>query len=125
MKIILFDDFARDTRAVYQDVLAFLGLPEDGRREFSKVNERRMPRSPEVQSVLASLMRLWIPLRTRLTLGRGFGLGSYLTKWNTAPSGKVSMPGVQKMLAEYYADEISLAQSLLGRDLSAWRQAGQ
>jgi hypothetical protein len=121
LKVILFDDFARDARAVYLDVLHFLGLPDDGRTEFPKVNERRSLKSVRFQAVLGAGMRLWLPLRTKLTGGRGFGAGTLLTRWNAAPVEKKPLPEIRNMLADTYKDEVLLLEDLLGRDLRSWR----
>jgi len=42
IKIILFDDFALNPEKVYREILSFLNLPDDGRKEFPRINERRM-----------------------------------------------------------------------------------
>lgn len=121
LKVIVFDDFARDTGGVYREVLAFLGIPDDGRTEFPKVNERRKPKSPRLQGLIGAAFRSWMPLRTRLTGGKGLGLGSILTGLNAAPAGKNPLPEVRRMLAEFYKEEVLLLEELLQRDLSSWR----
>ncbi len=125
LKVILFDDFVRDTRSVYRDVLDFLGVPDDGRSTFPKVNERRAPKRLWLQSVIGTGMRFWLPLRTRLTGGKGFGAAALLTGLNTAPAPKSLLPQARRMLADYYRDETLLLEDLLHRDLSAWREAPQ
>jgi len=44
VKLILYDDFTRSPQAVYDDVLAFLGVPADGRTEFPKINDNKRAR---------------------------------------------------------------------------------
>ena len=122
VKIIIFEDFTSDTRSVYLDVLDFLGLPDDGRLEFPRVNERRMLRFSMLSSVLAVFMRLWIPLRSRVTLGKGLGLGAFLVRWNSLPAERENTPEVRQMLVDYYLDEISLLEGLLGHDLNHWKR---
>jgi hypothetical protein len=121
LKVILFDDFVRDTPSVYRDVLEFLDLPDDGRTEFPKINERRSPRIFLLQTFLGTVMRFWLPLRTKLTLGKGFGFGNYLTKLNTTTAEKNRDPEVHQVLAKFYKDEVLLLESLLNRDLGDWQ----
>ncbi len=45
VKIVLFDEFVRTTRRVYGEILAFLGVPDDHRVSFPRVNENRQLRS--------------------------------------------------------------------------------
>lgn len=41
VKVVLFDDFVRDTRQVYTEVLSFLGVRDDGRTDFFVANQNR------------------------------------------------------------------------------------
>lgn len=43
VKLILFDDFAASPQAVYDDVIAFLGIPHDGRSEFPGSTRASVP----------------------------------------------------------------------------------
>jgi len=44
VKVILFEDFVANTKAVYEDVLSFLGLDSDGRKLFPRINENKQYR---------------------------------------------------------------------------------
>ena len=44
-KVFLFDDFTSDTKRVYRDSVEFLGLTDDGRTDFPRVNPARQYRS--------------------------------------------------------------------------------
>ena len=46
IKLILFDDFKDNTLQVYKDVLEFIGVEYDGKKEFLKVNERKENKNP-------------------------------------------------------------------------------
>ena len=48
VKVIVFDDLRADTAAVYRESLAFLGVPDDGRTEFPRVNENKVHRAESV-----------------------------------------------------------------------------
>ena len=43
--VLLFDDLARDPRQVYTETLRFLGVPDDGRTDFPRMNRNRNLRS--------------------------------------------------------------------------------
>ncbi len=121
LKVILFDDFTRHTPTVYREVLNFLCIPDDKRTVFPRVNERRLPRSIPFQTVIGTAMRLWLPFRTMITGGKGFGVGDSLSRWNTLPAQSSPLPEAREMLTDFYKDEVRMLEDLLGRDLSAWR----
>ena len=121
VEIILFDDFIYDTRSVYQKVLNFLELPDDGRQEFPRVNERRQIKNLAIHQVLSTLARFWLPAKRVLTGGKGFGLVNYIVeKWNSTTIDKQINPEMYSMLVHFYKDEILFLEELLGRDLSNW-----
>jgi len=41
VKLILYDEFAASPRRVYDEVIAFLNLPHDGRAEFPRINDNK------------------------------------------------------------------------------------
>jgi len=121
LKVILFDDFVSNTSKIYRETLMFLGIPDDRRTEFPVINERRTVKNLRLQNAVAALMKWWLPLRSRLTLGRGLGLGRVLHRFNTSPVTKKQIPvDVYCLLKNYYRDEILLLETLLHRDLGDW-----
>ena len=54
MLICIFEDLAKEPRAVYERILEFLDLPSDGRTSFEKVNANTVYRS----ALLNRLVRL-------------------------------------------------------------------
>ena len=48
VKVLVMDDLKADTGAVYRDALAVLGVPDDGRSEFPRVNENKVHQRPAV-----------------------------------------------------------------------------
>lgn len=121
LKVILYDDFARHTRKVYQDTLRFLGVPDDGRTEFPRVNERHLPKNVGLMKVIAMAMSLWLPFRSRLTRGRGLGIGNFLNRFITRPVESKEVPQeIYQLLVDYFCDETHLLENLLNRDLTHW-----
>lgn len=118
--VIIFDDFINDTRSVYCNVLSFLNLQDDGRTTFPPRRERRMVRNFFYHRLLAFLTRLWMPARSILTRGRGFGLYERYFYWNSRLIKPTISSGVKRELTSFYKNEIQLLEEILHRDLSNW-----
>ena len=56
---IVFDDLRDDTGAVYRRTLEFLGLPDDGRADFPRVNENKVHRAEAVARFTQRPRRRW------------------------------------------------------------------
>ncbi len=128
LKVILLDDFSRDTRAVYEGTLKFLNLPSDGRSEFPLVNGSKAPRSLLLSRISASYPR-WLYNGVRefkhLT-GLNHIQLNVIAKLNSKPAPKtpLSSPFRQRLQTEF-EPEIQLLERLLDRDLSHWRLGQQ
>ncbi|MCX8012059.1 MAG: sulfotransferase [Desulfobacterota bacterium] len=120
IKIILFDDFVANPRKIYREVLDFLELPDDGRMEFPRINERVVIKYFTLHRFLAILWRFWLPLRQVIREGKGFGLFDYLTKWNSVPAQKKIEQEIYAKLLAFYKDEIMILEEILNRNLRHW-----
>lgn len=130
VKVVVFDDFVADTAAVYADVLAFLGLPHDGRKEFPRVNPNEVHASRALARAdwaVGNLGRIG-PLRRIVRAGKkAMGLeGRRLLKVpkgaHTRPESRRPMePEFRDRLATLFRDDVELLGRILGRDLSHWR----
>ena len=130
--LILYDDFAADALRVYRELIAFAGLPDDGRTTLERKNESRSYRrawlQPLVMNPPAPIARLaglfveggntWLrdlvrPLRRRLK------------KANTkrAASRPGLSPDLRREMADYFRQDVGELSRLLGRDLSHWLEA--
>lgn len=124
---IVFDDFKQDTGAVYRQVLDFLAVPDDGRRDFAPINEAYQPRWRGVQSWHTRLDRYVkrsalgkLPLLNLLR-----PVSRALSRRNVQKVGKPSLrPEFRAELRETFAGDVELLGRLLGRDLSAWSADG-
>jgi hypothetical protein len=126
VQFILFDDIAADTRGVYERMLAFLGLPDDGRTEFTVHNWRKTHRFPRLR---AFIMRPPFPLDH---VRRGI-VKLVRRKWKNPSNiydSMLSKPAPRPVLREefrnelvaYFDADVRLLESLIGRDLAAWRR---
>jgi hypothetical protein len=125
VKLIVFDDFVSDTRLVYEDVLEFLDVPSDDRRDFPRVNPSQVARS----RLLARLGRRppQVLLRPYLRLKKRRGWGDLgLTVWlNRVNAREVERPPLKTSfrleLIEEFRDDVDRLARLLDRDLSHWQ----
>jgi hypothetical protein len=123
VKIILFDDFVADTKRVYEEVLAFLGVPSDGRTDFPPVHESRSLRHPRLQRGLIFMANHFRRIRAAsgLNLALGLGLFPKLLLLNSKPARRKSIsPVLQAELSGFYREDVRKLSQLLGRDLSHW-----
>lgn len=124
LKVVLFEDLNRDAGAVYREVLAFAGLPDDRRARFERVNESSRARSAFV-NLLARRPSLWRQRATgaiRTLLGvRELGVSAALKKLNTVRAPRPPLRSAfRQELVDFYADDVRLLAQLLRRNLDAW-----
>jgi hypothetical protein len=121
VEIVLFDDFARDTQAVYERVLAFLGLPPDGRQDFHVVNPRRDFRSRGVVRALYQVWSLGSSLKQRAGITGTLGLWRWVDPflWKPAEAPRPE-PQFRALLAREFREDVERLAGILGRDLSHW-----
>ena len=129
--IIVLDDLKKDPRAEYQRVLEFLGVPDDGRRDFPVYNPAREARWPVLQRAIRLVGN---PIGT-ISLGvkRVFGVPIYknlgilspvfkqIERINTKCRPRPPMPEeLRRELIEYFRSDIKKLSELINRDLSGW-----
>jgi hypothetical protein len=126
VKLILYDDFAESPQRVYDDVIRFLGIPHDGRREFPRINENKRARldwlkqfyrkpPPVLRGAIRGLKQVMGGTGLSAVKRRMVGL-------NTAKERRPPMaPELRAELLATFRDEIALLGRLVDRDLSHWR----
>jgi hypothetical protein len=126
--LVLFDDFRADPLRTYQNLLAFAGLPDDGRTAIRHKNENRSYRrgwlQPLVMNPPPSLARLaGLFSETGHTRLRSMvrPLRRRLKKANSERTTRPALPpGLREELAEFFREDVTELGGLLGRDLSHW-----
>lgn len=119
--VLWLDDLITDPRALYLRTLAFLGLPDDGRRDFTPANSARQFRHPMLGRLLGQRPR-WLQGgidRTKRRLGptRLARLESLVAK----PAAQAVIPTeLERELRDEFQPEIERLADLTGRDLSDW-----
>jgi hypothetical protein len=123
---LLYEEFFAAPSTHYAQVLAFLGLPCDGRTEFPVINPAATARHKALQRLFRQppfpINRLRGPLRAasralRLQLGaRAMSLAG------SQPQAKEELrPEFERELYEFFAPDVSALEGLLGRRLDIWR----
>jgi len=125
-EVVVFDDLNHDPAQVYRRLLAFLELPDDGRREFKAKRENAGFKYRWAQQLSmnppAWAFRL-IEISNAATLKRLKKFRKRLKRFNKAPEQRREFsPAVQAMLRDYFRSDVEQLSALLGRDLSHWLQ---
>jgi hypothetical protein len=123
LKIILFDDFVGDTKGVYEEVLSFLEVPLDGKKELETVNENRTLRYPWLQRSLAFAANYFRRIRAASgwKLKWGLGWSQKLLLLNSKSSARKGIsPELRAELADFFREDVQKLSKLLNRDLTYW-----
>lgn len=122
IKLILFDDFIRDTRAVYEEVLTFLGVPSDNRETFPRINENKGHRSEAFGYWLRKPPLQIMALKQKLGI-KGTGFGRVLLNINAEQKERYPLSAVfrRELVNEFY-EEVEKLSDVMKRDLSHWHK---
>ena len=123
--ILLFDDFASDTRGEYLRVLSFLGLPDDGLQRFPTVNATRSRRFPLLSQWHRGAGRrlggLYGPLRA-VARRLGMSPSAVIDGFNVRQrSRRGPAPEFERGVRLDFSDEVRKIEAITGRDLGHWR----
>lgn len=124
--VLIFEEFARDTRTVYASVLRFLGVDQQHGLDFRKFNERRTHR---FASAYAFFRYPPFPLnylrQPAKRIGNALGLQplKLFEKINSKPMEYPPLaPDFEDELERAFADEITQLENLMCRSLGIWRR---
>jgi hypothetical protein len=122
--IVVYDDFARDTRRVYQKILRFLNVPDDGRDTFERVNESKRNRSRLLSQLLfrppakVRSAAEWLKQKAGIDYTQ---VAITLTKLNQEPYSRPILPAdLQQELKDSFEPDVMQVSRLLDRDFSHW-----
>jgi hypothetical protein len=132
--ISVFDDFKVDPAGQYHRLLDFLGLPDDGRTDFSVHRESRGMKYPALQRWLQRPPKAAVKLvakdaykrrinKDELSDGakKVLSIRRRILDWNKAPAEKIVLSEKMKdEMRAMYRDDVAQLSALLGRDLSHW-----
>jgi hypothetical protein len=124
VKVLVFDDLIVDTAEVYRDVLQFLGLPDDGRTSFERINEAKQARWNWAAGLIARGKPWAVSLALKFRTATGLNplpLMKRATAFNETRAVKKQFSGkFRKELVTAFQADIQLLSRLLERDLSHW-----
>lgn len=117
IKIIFFEDFAKDNKAAYLEILKFLNLTEVPLKDCARVNQGKRIKYP----VIKYLTRLLAKLKKKLHINRKFGLIKAINLMNSKGSKRPPLATeLKKEMEKYFDRDIELLERLTQRDLSHW-----
>lgn len=124
--LILFEDFCADAGRHYRNVLDFLGLRDDGRTAFPRVNPNTVHRSKLIGRLLqkppAGLQKIVRCVERRLGLRQLPGI-DLIRHLNTKVAARKPLdPAFRAELTAHFRPEVERLEGVLGRDLSAWKR---
>ncbi len=125
VKIILFDEFIKNTSQVYRDVQFFLNVPFYKKTSFLPMNPNKGIRSKRIQKVTVIIHKnreLINSLKKTLGLNR-IGISSVIRRINTFETNRKPMhPLVKARVVEHYKNEVEKLSQLINIDLSHWNK---
>jgi hypothetical protein len=123
VRIILFEDFTRDTARVYRETCEFLGIDPGFQPALEVVNARKRIRS----TLLRDFVRRphpgadWLLPLVGLRRTRDGGLKGWIRRINSTTDALRPMdPALRRQLQREFVPEVERLSALLGRDLSHW-----
>ncbi len=125
VKLILYDDFAASPQKVYDEVIEFLGVPHDGRRDFPRVNENRRVRLLWLKHLIRRppplLRQTYEGLKRTVGAKQLDSIKRKIVSGNSLRTPRPPLsPAFRAELVETFRAEVGLLSELLGRDLSHW-----
>lgn len=124
LEVIVFDDLRADTRRVYARTLEFLGLPDDGRDDFPRVNANKQHRAGALARFTQRPPRTLVRAAERVKRVAGVERLGVLQRVRDRNRVVVERrpvdPAFLDELRVEFADDVALLGRLIGRDLSAW-----
>ena len=116
------DDLRDDAGATYRAVLAFLGLPDDGRTEFPVWNSAKEVRVRWLQPAISAARKSERVVKAKL--GRPPVNSALLRKVHqlnrTTRTRPPVDPALRAEIDAYFADDVSRLARVTGLDLSGW-----
>lgn len=126
--VCLLEDFKNDPRQVYLAILDFLGLSDDGRRQFPAANASKALRSrrlAEWQRSLRSDPSSWYQKVESMANVVGLRPHKLISRINVKRQARQRLdPRFRRQLAEEFSPDVHALECLLERRLDCWRDFG-
>jgi len=125
--IIIFEDFARHPQEIYEKILAFIGVPSDGRTEFPPVNSNFSNKSKLLAKIFHPPQSIYKAFIKVISL---FGVNfmkfvsivyNKIETLNTKRTNREPLsPEFKAKLKIYFQKDVQTLSALMNRDLSFW-----
>ena len=130
LKVILFEQWTKDPRATYIEVMQFLDLPDDGYSDFRQINTKRKNRfrwlGQLVRRPPASLLSIAAFIKKTLGLQRlGFANLVRQFKEHDKRNHHQISELCQTAIRDELAEDRRLLESLLGYSIDSWPRSNQ
>ena len=127
--VLVFDDLREDTGAVYRRTLDFLGLPDEGRVDFPRVNENKVHRAEAVarftQRPPPALVSVAKGVK-RVARVERLGVLDRVRRRNREVTRRGAIdPAFAAELRDHFRDDVGELGELIGRDLGGWLSASR
>ena len=114
---LLLDDVKEKPAREYRKTLEFLGVRDDGRREFPVYNVAQELRSPRLQRAYL----VGSALKLRLGIQRNLWVANLVSRINHRPRPRTAPPtALRAELQRFFTPDVERLGALLRRDLSSW-----
>jgi hypothetical protein len=124
VKVIFYEDLSRDPGAVYTEVLNFLDVPHDGRKDFPVINALKRHRIDLLGRVLhnmpVSVTRSAGAVKKALGL-KTLGVGRLARKVDVDARRLAAPEDIRQTIIAELRPDIELLEKLTGRNLSRWK----
>lgn len=117
-KFVLLEDIKSDPRKVWLEIMEFLEIEDDGKREFDAKNKAKTVRSRFFQKAIRKLGQM----KKRMGFDTKTGLLTPLSNWNKIERHRPPLSkSMRSELRTYFKEDILKLESILERDLSHWK----
>jgi hypothetical protein len=126
VKLIIYDDLAAYPQKIYQEILDFLGVPDDARSRFPRMNENKKARVTWLRDFYRRpppvLRQAFRTLKQALGAEGLTAVKDKIVDLNTVQERRPPLPATFRAeLAEAFREEIALLSEIVNRDLSHWK----
>ena len=124
IKIVFLEEFIQNKKDIYNNILNFLEVPPDGRKDFPKINESKThklkhigwltqtPPAPIIKSIRFARSHFGINVNRPL---------AWIRKLNDKPNSRKALsPEFRKHLLESFQHDTAKLSSLLDKNLEGW-----
>lgn len=114
--VILYDDLVKDNKSVYEEVLRFLGVKSDDRKDFGKVNKNNVVKNRTVYRFVQAVHKF----NTKVGLTWVERAVAPLVKRLVFKKKPTMSKDLRKEITDFYRDDIKALEQMTGKNLSAW-----